>query len=249
MSGEQRSDTRGGGQKGKVSPAYARKGAVDEHAAPSSATLFIRPDVPFVYPSLHANAHVLFRQRMSRIADKSLAPVNSLLCQFNKCVLNAIKNEIGSRIRSTMKISVLIFFALLVGASPKRNHSKLHVDAESEIRGIMEKVMLSEDEEDLYVKLKDLHNQKVEECMKQECAPQQLEWNSKRVPSNSGLSALDIKQCTSACHGKMRPSFKELWKLSDRHDCYETMRDYLELGNLEQAMSIYSLYKTHYHID
>uniref|UniRef100_A0A5S6Q481 Reverse transcriptase n=1 Tax=Trichuris muris TaxID=70415 RepID=A0A5S6Q481_TRIMR len=38
MSREQRSGTRGGGQKGKVSPAYEPIVAVDEHEAPSSAT-------------------------------------------------------------------------------------------------------------------------------------------------------------------------------------------------------------------
>uniref|UniRef100_A0A5S6QAP5 Uncharacterized protein n=1 Tax=Trichuris muris TaxID=70415 RepID=A0A5S6QAP5_TRIMR len=38
MSREPRSGTRGGGPKGKASPAYERKGAVDEQAASSSAT-------------------------------------------------------------------------------------------------------------------------------------------------------------------------------------------------------------------
>ncbi|KFD47514.1 hypothetical protein M513_11608 [Trichuris suis] len=107
-------------------------------------------------------------------------------------------------------------------------------------------VKLTEDEEKRYDSLKGSYDHKVEKCIKENCTHQPSKENGGIFKADDDPSARNVKECSSTCHREARHDFTELWKLSDKRDCYELMRDYMELDNPKEAIKIYMLYKKHY---
>ncbi|KHJ49280.1 hypothetical protein D918_00405 [Trichuris suis] len=131
-------------------------------------------------------------------------------------------------------------------APPRRHRHKGKLRAKEKVNKIMNAVKLTEDEEKRYDSLKGSYDHKVEKCIKENCTHQPSKENGGIFKADDDPSARNVKECSSTCHREARHDFTELWKLSDKRDCYELMRDYMELDNPKEAIKIYMLYKKHY---